>query len=127
MTAGPRIRLAGRPEIVSDPEDKCLRIAIPLSDPADGRLVDAIAESPTVMAYCRSVEADERALALVLKKESATEGLRTLMTAVASLVDLTNDERDEAAKTDEQRRLDELQAHRGEAESELEAWWESRT
>lgn len=121
-----RIQLAGPPEALCNPEEKGLRVAVPLSDPPDERLVEAIAASPTIMAYCRSVETDERALVLVLKKESGPEGLGTLLTAVASLVDLTNDERAEAHKTDEERRLDELEAQRKQAESELETWWEQR-
>lgn len=78
------------------------------------------------MAYCRAVETDERALVLVLKKELAPEGLSTLLTAVASLVELTNDERAEMQKTEAERRLDELETQRTRAESELQIWWESR-
>lgn len=121
-----RIQLAGPPEARSDPEEEGLCVAVPLSDPADERLLAAIAASPTIMAYCRAVETDERALVLVLKKELAPEGLSTLLTAVASLVELTNDERAEMQKTEAERRLDELETQRTRAESELQIWWESR-
>jgi hypothetical protein len=120
------IELAGPPEVLANPEAKGLCIAVPLTAAADERLLEAIVASPTIMAYCRSIESEGDALLLLLKKDSGPEGLRTLLTAVSSLVDLTNGEREDAAKTDEQLRLDELDAEREQAEVELRAWWDSR-
>lgn len=120
-----KIDLAGRPHTLADPE-RGLSITVPLTEPPDELLLDAIEESPTITAYCKSVEADERALVLLLKKESGTDGLSTLLTAVSSLVDSTNGEREDAAKTERERLLDELADQREQAEAELLRWWQSR-
>jgi hypothetical protein len=121
------IQLAGAPEVLPNPEAKGLCITLPLTGRPDERLLDAIEASPTITAYCTSVEPEERALLLFLKQETGPEGLGTLLTAVASLVDLSNREREDAAKTEEQRRIEELETERADAEAALQAWWESRS
>jgi hypothetical protein len=122
-----KIELAGAPEVLPNPEAKGLCIAVPLTGRPDERLLEAIEASPTTMAYCTSIEPEERALVLFVKKEAGPEELSPLLTAVASLVDLSNREREDAAKTDEQRGREELEAGRAHAEAALEAWWESRS
>jgi hypothetical protein len=121
------IQLANAPEVQPDPEGKGLRIKVPLTARPDELLLDAIDASPAVTAYCASVEPEEQALALVLKKDARPDGLGTLMTAVSSLVELTNKDREAAAKTKEERRREELEQERAEAEAALQAWWESRS
>jgi hypothetical protein len=121
------IQLAGAPEVLPNPEAKGLCITVPLTGSPDERLLDAIDASPTITAYCTSIETAERALVLLLKKETGPEGLSPLLTAVASLVDLSNREREDAAKTEEQRRMDELESERADAEAALQAWWNSRS
>jgi hypothetical protein len=121
------IQLASAPEVLSDPEAKGLRVTVPLTARPDELLLDAIDASPAVTAYCASVEAEENALALVLKKDAGPDGLGTLMTAVSSLVELTNKDREAAAKSEEERRREELERERAEAEAALQAWWESRS
>jgi hypothetical protein len=121
------IQLASAPEVLPDPEGKGLRITVPLTERPDEVLLDAINASPAITAYCASVEPEESALALVLKKDAGPEGLGTLMTAVSSLVELSNKDREAAAKTEEERRLDELERERADAEAALQAWWQSRS
>jgi len=121
------IQLANAPEVQPDPEGKGLRIKVALTARPDELLLDAIDASPAVTAYCASVEAEEQALALVLKKDAGPDGLGTLMTAVSSLIELTNKDREAAAKTKEERRREELEQERAEAEAALQAWWESRS
>jgi hypothetical protein len=120
------IQLASAPEVLSDPEAKGLCITVPLTARPDELLLDAIDASPAVTAYCASVEPHENALALVLKKDAGPDGLGTLMTAVSSLVELTNKDREAAAKSEEERQREELERERAEAEAALQAWWESR-
>jgi hypothetical protein len=124
---GMNIQLAGAPEVLPNPEAKGLCIAVTLTGTPDERLLDAIEASPTITAYCTSIEPEERALVLLLKKETGPESLSPLLTAVASLVELSNREREDAAKTEEQRRVEELEAERADAEAALKAWWEGRS
>jgi hypothetical protein len=120
------IQLASAPEVLQDPEAKGLRITVPLTAQPDELLLDAIDASPAITAYCASVEPEESALVLVLKKDAGPDGLGTLMTAVSSLVELSNKDREAAAKTEEERRLEELEREQADAEAALQAWWESR-
>lgn len=121
------IQLASAPEVLQDPEAKGLRITVPLTAQPDELLLDAIDASPAVTAYCASVESEGSALVLVLKKDAGPDGLGTLMTAVSSLVELSNKDREAAAKTKEERRLEELEQEQADAEAALKAWWESRS
>lgn len=121
------IQLASVPEVLPDPEAKGLCITVPLTARPDEVLLDAINASPAITAYCASVEPEESALLLVLKKDAGPEGLGTLMTAVSSLIELSNKDREAAAKTEEERRLDELEREQADAEAALQAWWESRS
>ncbi|HST33452.1 MAG TPA: hypothetical protein VLJ80_08015 [Solirubrobacteraceae bacterium] len=121
------IQLASAPEVLPDPEAKGLRITVPLTAQPDELLLDAIDASPAITAYCASVEPDASALVLVLKKDAGPDGLGTLMTAVSSLVELSNKDREAAAKTEDERRLEELEREQADAEAALQAWWESRS
>jgi hypothetical protein len=121
------IQLASAPEVLSDPEAKGLRITVPLTAQPDELLIDALDASPAITAYCTSVEPEESALVLVLKKDAGPDGLGTLMTAVSSLVELSNKDREAAAKTEEERRLEEFEREQADAEAALQAWWESRS
>jgi hypothetical protein len=121
------IQLASPPEVLQDPEAKGLRITVPLTAPPDELLLDALDASPAITAYCTSVEPEESALVLILKKDAGPDGLGTLMTAVSSLVELSNKEREAAAMTKEERRLEELEQEQADAEAALQAWWESRS
>jgi hypothetical protein len=121
------IQLASAPEVLPDAEAKGLCIAVPLTARPDEVLLDAINASPAITAYCASVEPEESALVLALKKDAGPEGLGTLMTAVSSLIELSNKDREAAAKTEEERRLDELRREQADAEAALQAWWESRS
>ena len=118
------IQLAGAPEVLTSPEAKGLCIRVPLTAPPDEQLLNLIRTSPAIRAYCDSVEPEESALLLPLKKDTGSEGLGTLMTAVASLINLANDERKAAAQTEEEREIEELERARADAEAELQAWWE---
>lgn len=121
------IELAGPPQALpgTDPEGLCIKVA--LTAPPDERLLDAIEASPPLSAFCSSVESDEQALVLFLKSETGPETLSTLLNAVSSLVDRANAERRDVAKTEEQRRLEELEGRRADAEAELRVWWERRS
>lgn len=121
------IQLASAPEVLQDPEAKGLRITVPLTAQPDELLLDAIDASPAITAYCASVEPEESALVLVLKKDAGPDGLGTLMTAVSSLIELSNKDREASAKTEEERRLEELEREQADAEAALQAWWESRS
>jgi hypothetical protein len=121
------IQLASAPEVLSDPEAKALRITVPLTAQPDELLLEALDASPAITAYCTSVDPEESALVLVLKKDAGPDGLGTLMTAVSSLVELSNKDREAAAKTKEERRLEELEQEQADAEAALQAWWESRS
>ena len=120
------IELAGPPEALSGGDGEGLRIKVPLTAPPDERLLDAIEQSPPITAFCGSIDTDEHALVLLLKSATEPEALSTLLNAVSSLVDRANAEREDLAKTDEQRRLEELEAQRADAEAELRVWWERR-
>jgi hypothetical protein len=121
------IQLASAPEVLSDHEAKGLCITVPLTARPDDVLLDAINASPAITAYCASVEPEESALVLALKKDAGPDGLGTLMTAVSSLIELSNKDREAAEKTEEERRLDELRREQADAETALQAWWESRS
>lgn len=121
------IQLASAPEVLPDHEAKGLFITVPLTARPDEVLLDAINASPAITAYCASVEPQESALLLALKKDAGPEGLGTLMTAVSSLIELSNKDREAAEKTEEERRLDELRREQADAEAALQAWWESRS
>jgi hypothetical protein len=121
------IQLASAPEVLPDAEAKGLCITVPLTARPDEVLLDAINASPAITAYCASVEPEESTLVLVLKKDAGPEGLGTLMTAVSSLIELSNKDREAAAKTEEERRLDELEREQADAQAALQAWWESRS
>ncbi len=124
---GMNIQLASAPEVLPDHEAKGLCITVPLTARPDEVLLDAINASPAITAYCESVEPQESALVLALKKDAGPEGLGTLMTAVSSLIELSNKDREAAAKTEEELRLDELRREQADAEAALQAWWESRS
>jgi len=121
------IQLASAPEVLSGHEAKGLCITVPLTARPDDVLLDAINASPAITAYCASVEPEESALVLALKKDAGPDGLGTLMTAVSSLIELSNKDREAAEKTEEERRLDELRREQADAETALQAWWESRS
>ena len=97
------------------------------SGPPDERLLEAIEQSPPIAAFCGAIDTDEHALVLLLKSETGPEELSTLLNAVSSLVDRANAEREDVAKTEEQRRLEELEGQRADAEAELRVWWERRS
>jgi hypothetical protein len=121
------IQLASAPEVLPDAEAKGLCITVPLTARPDEVLLDAINASPAITAYCASVEPEESTLILVLKKDAGPDGLGTLMTAVSSLIELSNKDREAAAKTEEERRLEELERAQADAQAALQAWWESRS
>jgi hypothetical protein len=120
------IHIAARPRAVEGPEGEGIAICIPLTSPADELLVEALEHSPQIASFCDRLEPRGEEL-IVYPKDAGSGGLGTMLTAIQSLLVLTNDERATQAMSDEEMQAKAVEAEKREVEGELRAWWDQRT
>jgi hypothetical protein len=120
------IGFAGRPEIVDGPDAGEIAVKIPLTAPPDELLLESLEHSPQIASFCDKLEPVGHGLVLH-PKDGGPGGLGTMLTAVQSLLALTNSERAAQAMSEEEMQARAAEARRREADDELQAWWDQQT
>jgi hypothetical protein len=120
------IDFAGRPEIIDGPEAGEIAVRVPLTAPPDEMLLDSLEHSPQIASFCDKLEPEGQAL-VFHPKDGGPGGLGTMLTAVQSLLALTNSERAAQAMSEEEVQARAAEARRREADDELQAWWDQQT
>lgn len=116
-----RIELTGPPQVV-ELEAHEFAVRVPLSARPADELVDTLAQSPPVSAFCTRVEVIEEGL-LLCPKDAEARGLGVALTAIESLIETANREAEEREKSERQRQGEVVKQRLAD---ELEDWWQKR-
>jgi hypothetical protein len=119
------IELAASPETIDAEKAAEVAIRLPLTAPPDELLMKALERSPQISSFCDRLEATDQQLVIRLQDDRLA-GLGTVLTAIQSLLSLTNAERAAQDKADEQIEAEAAEAKRTEVDVELQQWWEQR-